>query len=108
MRPPKSRSRGALIVDFGEPLDHGLLASRLWPVDSGGNVLLGTPGIGTEERTWTFEPAMPWSLGRYELVVSPLLEDLAGNSVGRPFEVLLGNASRKRQATPVRVPFEAR
>ena len=105
---PESGSSDPLTVDFGEPLDHGLLATHLWAVDSDGDVLLGAPSIGSEERSWTFTPSTPWSPGRYKLLVSPVLEDLAGNSVGRPFEVDLGTASRERQAALARVPFDVR
>jgi hypothetical protein len=39
------------------------------------------------ERRWTFTPAVPWPAGRYDVVVQPTVEDLAGNNVGKPFGV---------------------
>jgi hypothetical protein len=32
-------------------------------------------------------PAAPWSAGRYEVIALGILEDLAGNRIGRAFEV---------------------
>ena len=103
---PPGGSRQPLRVTFAEPLDSALLATRLWPVEGSGQTLAGTITVGPEERSWTFEPTLPWVRGRHELVVSPHLEDLAGNSVGRTFEVALGTADRERQESLVRVPFE--
>ena len=40
--------------------------------------------------------------------MDPVLEDLAGNSVGRPFEVKLASGSETTVMRPVRVGFEVR
>ena len=34
-----------------------------------------------------FIPAEPWRPGEYQLLVDTVLEDLAGNHIGRPFDV---------------------
>lgn len=39
------------------------------------------------EREWRFVPREPWRAGDYHLVVLSILEDVAGNRVGRAFEV---------------------
>lgn len=46
----------------------------------------GSPTLIDGEKTWRFEPARPWRAGRYEVVVHPLLEDVAGNRACTPFE----------------------
>ena len=38
------------------------------------------------ERSWRFAPDGAWDVGRYSLIVDPLLEDLAGNSLIRVFD----------------------
>jgi len=40
-----------------------------------------------EETQWRFTPELPWQTGGYHLVAQTTLEDLAGNSIGQPFEV---------------------
>jgi hypothetical protein len=39
------------------------------------------------ETVWVFVPSTPWKAGEYKLRISHLIEDLAGNQVGKPFEV---------------------
>ena len=39
------------------------------------------------ETQWRFTPRDPWTAGDYDLVALAFLEDLAGNRIGRPFEV---------------------
>ena len=37
---------------------------------------------------WTFTPTGAWQAGHYNLVAFAMLEDLAGNRIGRPFEAI--------------------
>ena len=77
-----------VIVEFPEPLDHALLArlvrittaERREPVR--GEIL-----IDRRETRWRFTPDAPWRSGRYYVEVGTVLEDLAGNTLERPFEV---------------------
>ena len=39
------------------------------------------------ETRWTFTPKDPWRAGTYHLLALDILEDLAGNQIGRAFEV---------------------
>ncbi|MFM8471092.1 MAG: hypothetical protein ACKODH_14200, partial [Limisphaerales bacterium] len=41
------------------------------------------------ELEWRFIPAQPWRAGPHELRVNTAIEDHAGNSLARPFEVNL-------------------
>ena len=43
--------------------------------------------IESAETRWLFTPRDPWVPGDYELVALAFLEDLAGNRIGRAFEV---------------------
>ena len=58
--------------------------------------------------TWRFTPVSPWRTGTYRLVVGTELEDVAGNSVARPFEVdvtgpISGRVTTKTVALPFRI-----
>jgi hypothetical protein len=86
VRAPAAGTRDALVVSFPEPLDHGLLL-RAVGVRRDGDALAGDVTIGEGETEWHYTPASPWRAGAYDLVVLSLLEDLAGNRVGQPFEV---------------------
>jgi hypothetical protein len=83
---PAAGSSEPLAVGFPEPLDHGLLLRALG-VSRAGSMLEGEIRVEDAERRWTFTPREPWHAGDHVLVVLSFLEDLAGNRIGRAFEV---------------------
>jgi hypothetical protein len=87
VQPPPAGTVKPLIVTIPGPLDHALLQRLLWLTDARGRKVAGTMAVGDEETRWQFTPGQPWQAGAYSLVVDTTLEDVAGNSIGRPFEV---------------------
>ncbi len=77
----------SLQVVFPDSLDHALLGHCLNVVDSSGKSVSGRIVISDEERCWIFSPDAPWRAGEYSIHIDPILEDVAGNSIARPFEV---------------------
>ena len=78
---PKTASREPLIIDFSESLD-AALALRL--------IKIGIPGqtvLAAAERGLQFVPDQPWPASPVAIEIDTALEDLAGNKVGRPFDV---------------------
>lgn len=109
IHPPARRSVDALGVRFDRPLDHALLARCLRVTDDRSRRVNGTIEITQGGLAWRFHPAAPWGAGTYWLVVDPILEDLAGNSVQRVFDRALGRAAdAPGPATPVARPFVLR
>lgn len=102
---PKIGSSDPLIVAFPRPLDHALLERTLSVATAGGKELAGKVKVPTGEQRWEFHPAQPWPAGGLELVVDPTLEDLAGNRIGRPFEVLGGDKPVGGLLKPHRMPL---
>jgi len=84
--PPANGTKGALVVDFEEALDHAML-QRVLTVRLGEKVIAGRVGVKEHEKRWTFTPELPWEAGRYVIRVQTILEDRSGNSIGRAFEV---------------------
>jgi hypothetical protein len=106
--PPAGTSE-PLQVAFGRPLDHGLLARCLHVRGPGGQPVDGTPQIGPGEQSWQLVPRRAWAPGSHQLIVDPVLEDLAGNSVSRVFDRDLARPEDEpRQARPVTVGFRPR
>jgi hypothetical protein len=100
---PASGSTDALVVRFDEPLDHAMLEHVITVRD-----VQGTVAVSNHEKQWAFTPTHPWKAGRHVLVVETILEDAAGNSIGRPFEVDL-NAPLKPAAPPtVEIRFDVK
>ena len=83
---PAAGSRDGMVVTFPEPLDHGLLMRALG-VTRDGKEVDGAIGVDQAETRWTFTPMAPWTAGTYQLLALDILEDLAGNQIGRAFEV---------------------
>ena len=83
---PTAGSTDPLTVEFDRPLDHALLEHSLWVHDAAGVALAGRGFSGPAESSWRFEPQSPWEEGRHLVIVDPLLEDLAGNSLIRVFD----------------------
>ena len=84
--PPAAGTRDTLVVAFPEALDHGLLLRALG-VWKDGRPLEGEIAIEDHETRWRFTPRDAWQAGAYQLMAFGMLEDLAGNRIGRAFEV---------------------
>lgn len=86
LRPPAAKTTEALVVDFPAPLDHALL-HRLLDVNDGAKRVKGRIQVTRNETQWMFIPESPWSAEEFLLKVDTALEDVAGNRVGKPFDV---------------------
>jgi hypothetical protein len=103
---PPAATREPLRVTFGRPLDHGLLARCLQVRGPGGELVDGTAQIGPGEQSWQLAPSRAWASTVHHLVVEPVLEDLAGNSVSRLFDRDLARPQdQPRPARPVTIVF---
>ncbi len=91
VEPVAAGTRSPLVVQFDRPLDHALLQHCLRVSAADGVTLSGTAGVGEDERSWSFTPDEPWAMAPHTLVVDPMLEDVAGNSVRRVFDRDLGD-----------------
>ena len=100
---PRAGTTDPLIVRFPEPMDYALLL-RLLHVPR----IEGKVSIGSEEKEWRFTPVQPWQSGQYELQADTWLEDLAGNRLGRPFDLdtferVTKTVERKTVSLPFRI-----
>jgi hypothetical protein len=107
MEVPDAGTRLPLAITFPEPLDHAMLGRVFSIHDSAGQPVPGTVAIAAKETLWRFTPEGLWRAGSYRLVVDKELEDLAGNSVGRPFEVdVFEKVDEKPVADTLAIPFQ--
>jgi hypothetical protein len=78
----------------------------LWVVDAADKKVDGTIVVSDEETCWKFHHSGVWREGGYRLVINTALEDLAGNNVGRPFEVdVFRPVQRELKKETVKLPF---
>jgi len=85
--PPRVGTVETLNITSPEPLDAAIWSRALAIAGPDGRPVLGSASIEADGTRWRFVPAAPWSPGRHAIAISSDLEDLAGNAVGRPFEV---------------------
>ena len=105
---PPAQTRAPLLITFPASLDHGLL-QRALTVSLDGERVMGEVQTEAGETRWRFSPAAPWRAGEYQLHASSILEDVAGNRIGRPFEVAELAAGRLRsEARSAALPFLVR
>lgn len=86
MRVPRRGTRDPLDCRFREPLDWALLLREIHVENAAGEHVAGDVSTSDGETAWQFQPRDPWAPGDYRLAVGAVLEDLAGNSIERPFE----------------------
>jgi hypothetical protein len=79
---PPAGTREPLQVEFPEPMEHALALRLITLAGIAGQNRLDEAGT-----RWTFTPDKAWPAGKHRLVAQPEIEDLAGNSIAKPFEV---------------------
>jgi hypothetical protein len=103
---PTAGTRVPLEVEFSEPLDSALARRLIVVRDSQNRIVQGDVRLERAESLWRFTPEAAWTAGGYSLDVGTDLEDLAGNAVGRPFEVdLAGSISARVKTEMISRPF---
>ncbi len=101
---PRSGTSDPLTIHFDRPLDYALL-QHVITVQG----VQGTTTVPPGETDWRFQPAQPWKSGDYTLSIDMTLEDLAGNRIGRPFDVdTLDNPTDRISKTTTTLPFHVR
>jgi hypothetical protein len=97
-----------LVVDFDRPLD-AALALRAIQVARNGVPVAGSARLEADETRFVFSAEGPWRSGAYALVADPVLEDIAGNRIGRPFDIdRKAPGGREAVARGVEIGFEVR
>ena len=84
--PPTTGTLDPVVVSLSRPLDYALLQRSVVITTTADEVLDGVVTIGAAETEWVFTPHATWETATYHVVALPVLEDPAGNRVGRPFE----------------------
>lgn len=84
---PAAGARQPLTVEFPWLIDRGLAERSFAMVGPDGRPIGGVQDVAGGDRRWIFTPRDPWVAGEYRLTALPILEDPAGNQIGRAFEV---------------------
>jgi len=103
---PRGGTRDPLEVVFNKPMDFAVAQRAIHVTRDIGQVVDGEVKLGTEERSWSFVPDRAWESNGYVLIIERTIEDLAGNNIGKPFDVdLFEGIDRKRVTGSVKLPL---
>jgi hypothetical protein len=84
---PKAGGKDAIVIAFDKVMDHVSAQEFLKVTDAKGQAVAGKAVTARDGRSWTFQPTGTWTAGEYKVVVDPRLEDVAGNTPVRPFDM---------------------
>jgi hypothetical protein len=96
IKSPSAGTQEALTLRFPEPMDHALALRVIQVIDAAGQLVDGHITLTEQERSWSFTPRHAWHNGSYQLQVQNTIEDLAGNNIGKAFEVDLFESVQRR------------
>jgi len=106
---PAAGTRAPLTVTFDEAMDQALALRLITVAEGAGRAVAGEAALADGERRWTFVPTQPWRGGEHRLVVGTTIEDLAGNNIGKTFDVdVHAGAPRRIERATVAVAFAVR
>ena len=103
---PTAGTKNALEIAFDGPLDHAMLQRSIRVFDSSGNEINGEIAVSENETVWALTPTKAWGKGSYKIAIDDNLEDPAGNSVGRQFDVDVFDKTEPSTAKIVELEFE--
>jgi hypothetical protein len=106
--PPKAKSRDPLTVVFNEALDHAIAQRVLRISDPKGAHVAGAIKLDPRDGACTFTPNDRWTAGVHKLIVPTIIEDLAGNNIGKPFDLDTAEDPRPLTNEVVKVSFTVR
>jgi hypothetical protein len=109
IEPPRAQTREPVEMTFQKSMDHALAQRVIRVTNASGETMAGETELEDHERRWKFTPFRPWRSGQYSLVVQRTLEDLAGNNIGKAFDVDVFETVQSQLTTStVKLSFEVR
>jgi hypothetical protein len=101
---PASDSKGNLEIVFDRPIDRVLVSKYISIIHSDFGPVRGTVQLANDV-SWTFTPDIAWKEGNYEIVIHPLLEDVAGNNFNNAFDIDLATEKQITSSERITIPF---
>ena len=80
-------AREPLVIAFPNPLDHAMLQQSIQVQNAAGKQVSGTISVSKNETLWSLTPNEAWQAGSYTIAIDDNLEDPAGNSIAKQFDV---------------------
>jgi hypothetical protein len=84
---PAAGSTEPVRIEMATSVNHRSLERLISVSDAAGRRIEGSAEMGKHEMAWSFRPAQPWMDQDYRISIDPELEDVAGNTPTRPFDM---------------------
>jgi len=97
LTPPTAGTRDAVALMLPKSVDYRSLQTGLTVTNARNETVAGEIAVGKDEKSWRFTPTQPWQPGPHRVNVNPDLEDVAGNTPARPFDMDLGTPKQPTQ-----------
>jgi hypothetical protein len=108
LKPPAGPA-DPLVVDFPHPLDAALAVRAFGVRRADGAQVACQATLERNETRLTLSPLTAWEDGAHTLIADPVLEDVAGNRIGRPFDIDRKDPAQARaEARAAELAFEVR
>lgn len=106
---PGMLSPEPLSIQFPKALDEAMAKRLIWVETAKGDRVTGFAILADREHRWEWIRQQPWPAGDYRIAVDATVEDLAGNSVDKPFEIdVLRPVQKKVEQKIHYLPFAVR
>ena len=109
LKVPAENTKQPLVISFSESLDHSMLQSAIKVLGNQANLVAGRIEVAKNEAQWSLTPEALWQPGSYTIEINNRLEDNAGNSIEKQFDVELVDKSRSITSPPsTKLTFEVK
>ena len=105
---PSKESKQPLVITFPESLDHSMLQTAIAILDSQSKPVAGKISVSKNETQWDFTPKSPWDAGKYTIEINSRLEDNAGNSIEKQFDVDVFDKTLSTKTKSTKLTFEVK
>ena len=78
-----------------------MLLGAIRVIDPDANIAEGEVAVSNHETRWSFVPKAEWTAGSFKITINQDLEDNAGNSIGRQFDVDMFEKTESGETKPV-------
>ena len=80
IQPIRSATFDPIVMSFDRPFDHASALRSIHVLDAMGRTVHGSVSLSEHEKKWQFEPLQTWQSTPVQIVIDPLIEDVAGNN----------------------------
>ncbi|WAC12600.1 Ig-like domain-containing protein [Dyadobacter pollutisoli] len=105
---PAINTSNPLQINFGEPLDYGLLNEAMKVKNDNAMIVSGKWQFNETETIARFIPTANWTAGKYSLQIDTRLEDLAGNNINRPFDRDITKKTAQKSGATMTLEFHVK